>query len=350
MIAWRGRLEPVTATIVRAAAVVAHAAAGLPYAPTVLVYVEGARQGWRERWLPEAQRLARYMESVTAYSWRWQRRRLPAWALTVAVMGVMLSVAASTQLMVWLSQRSLNTQLQSASQMQVFLSDGASAGQVSALVTKLTHVPGVKQPLAYRSKEEAAGFAHQNEQLQPLAAASNTNPFPASLVMNMDNPQTGQKVLKAVKGDPIVDPVVPGSITSTQSQQLGSALDLLQAGSVLLDVLALGVAGLVTVALLRGEIRSRVDELRILTLVGVPRLVIRLPLVFQALSVALVGGLIGALSVFWVSSKVVPAVSSSLPFLQLGNPGPAPIAFAVGTVALACLTLVPCSLLVRLPR
>lgn len=349
MIAWRGRLEPVTATIVRAAAVLATAATRLPYAPTVLAQVESARELWRERGQPRAENLARYMESVTAYSWRWQRRRLPAWALTVAVMGVMLSVAACTQLMVSLAQRGLATQMRSASEMQVFLNDGVTTDQVKALQDYLAKVPGVKH-VDYRSKDQAAALSKGNQQLQPMIAASAENPFPASLVVQMDNPQTGQAVLKAARTNSAVDPVVPGSLTSRQSQQLGSALGLLQAGSVLLDLLALGVAGLVTVALLRGEIRARVDELRILTLVGVPRLVIRLPLVFQALSVALVGGLLASLSLIWFSSHVVPAVSSALPFLQLGDPGIAPITLAIGTLALACLTLLPTSLLVRLPR
>jgi cell division transport system permease protein len=293
--------------------------------------------------------LLRYAGSVGSYSWRWQRRRKLTWLLTVGVVGLVLSVAATVQLMVWLGEGSLSSQLHSASEMQVFLSDGSSPEQQAALKTKLLAVPGVKS-LHLRSKAEAAGLASKDQQLAPLAAASDGNPFPASFVLQMKDPSVGQKVLKAAGGDPAVDAQVPASYTADQAKQLSSALGVIQVGTWVLDAVALGVAILVALALLRGELRARKEELRILTLVGVPRAVIRLPLVLQALSVALGGSLIAILSLIWVGHGVVPVVSASLPFLRLGDPTHALSALSLGALASACLTLIPCSLLVRLPR
>jgi cell division transport system permease protein len=291
----------------------------------------------------------RYLVTLGSYSWRWQRRRMSTWVVTALVLGVVLSVAAAVQLVVWLGERSLAGQLQSASEMQVFLSDAASPEQQAALRGKVTAVPGVTG-VAFRSKADAAARATRDPQLAPLAGASQGNPFPASFVLQMRNPGVAPQVLKAVTGDPAVDPKIPASYTAAQAQRLSTALNAMQAVAVALDVVALGVGSIVALALLRGEIRARRDELRILTLVGVPRAVIRVPLVLQVLSLAAAGSALAVCSLLYVGGHVVPAVDQSLPFLRLGDPTQAFGTLSVATVGASCLALLPCALLVRLPR
>jgi len=291
----------------------------------------------------------RYVGTLWSYSWRWQRRRISTWFVTAAVVGVVLSVAVAVQLVVWLGQRSLAGQLESASEMQVFVVDSASADQQSALQAKLTAIPGVSR-VTYRSKAEAASRATHDPELAPLAGASDGNPFPASFVLQMRDPGIAPRVLSAVSGDPAVDPKIPASYTAAQAQRLSSALGTLQVIALALDLVALGVGAVVALALLRGEVRARRDELRILTLVGVPRAIIRVPLVVQVLSVALAGSALAVLSLVYMGQHVVPAIDQSLPFLRLGDPAQAFRPLAVGTLAASCATLVPCALLVRLPR
>jgi cell division transport system permease protein len=291
----------------------------------------------------------RYLGTLWCYSWRWQRGRLSSWFVTAVVLGVVLSVAVAVQLIVWLGERSLAGQLQSASEMQVFVTDSATAEQQAALQGKLADVPGVSR-VTFRSKAEAAARATRDPQLAPLAGASEGNPFPASFVLEMRDPGVAPRVLRVVSSDPAVDPKIPASYTAAQAQRLNSALGAIRFIAVALDVVALGVGAVVALALLRGEIRARRDELRILTLVGVPRAVIRVPLVVQVLSVALAGSALAVLSLFYIGQHVVPAIDQSLPFLQLGDPGTASGTLAVGTLAASCAALVPCALLVRLPR
>lgn len=291
----------------------------------------------------------RYIGTLGSYSWRWQRRRMTTWFVTAAVLGVVLSVAAVVQLVVWLGERSLAGQLQSASEMQVFVVDSASADQQAALQARLVAVPGVTGA-RFRSKAEAAARATRDPQLAPLAGASEGNPFPASFVLQMRDPGVAPRVLRAVAGDPAVDPKIPASYTAAQAQRLSSALGAMKIIAGALDITALGVGAVVALALLRSEVRARRDELRILTLVGVPRMVIRVPLVVQVLSVALAGGALAVLSLVYIGQRVVPAIDQSLPFLRLGDPGAAFGTLAVGTLAASCAALVPCALLVRLPR
>jgi cell division transport system permease protein len=293
--------------------------------------------------------LARYAGNIWTYAWRWQRRRKTTWLVTVVAVGAVLSVASTVQLLVSLGEGSLARQLRSASEMQVFLADGIGPDQQASLEARLAAVPGVKH-VGYRSKAQAASLAAHDLQLAPLVAASDGNPFPASLVLLMTDPQVGRRVLAAVAGDPGVDASVPASYTAAQAQQLSSALRMVKVGSLALDAVALGVGVIVALALLRSEVRTRREELRILTLVGVPRAVIRLPLVIQVLSVALAGSVPAILSLVYVSRNVVPAINQSLPFLRLGDPAALLVTLCTATLAASCLALIPCALLVRLPR
>src|SRR5437660_6663 len=198
----------------------------------------------------------RYIGTLGAYSWRWQRRRMSSWLATAVVLGVVLSVAGAVQLVVWLGERSLAGQLQSASEMQVFVTDAATADQQAALQAKLTNVSGVSR-VTFRSKAQAAARAARDPQLAPLAGASEGNPFPASFVLQMRDPGVAQRVLRAVSGDPAVDPKIPASYTAAQAQRLSSALGAMRIIAGALDVVALGVGAVVALALLRGEIPPR---------------------------------------------------------------------------------------------
>ena len=291
----------------------------------------------------------RYLGTLWAYSWRWQKRRLSTWVVTAAVLGAVLSVATAVQLVVWLGERSLAGQLQSASEMQVFLDDGATPEQQAALRSRLAAVPGVSR-VDFRSKAQAAARAARDPNLAPLAGASQGNPFPASFVLQMQNPGVAPQVLRSVAGDPALDPKIPASYTAAQAQSLNSALGAMKFVAGALDAVALGVGAIVALALLRAEVRARRDELRILTLVGVPRAVIRVPLLFQVLSLAVTGSALAVASLLYIGRHVIPAIDASLPFLRLGDPSPAFATLSVATLAASCLALIPCALLVRLPR
>jgi cell division protein FtsX len=113
---------------------------------------------------------------------------------------------------------------------------------------------------------------------------------------------------------------------------------------------ALAIASLVALVLLRSEIRARRTELRILTLVGTPRPVIRFPVFMEAVALAIAGSVVASLTLSYVGDHVVPAVNQYLPFLQLGSAAGAVQVISLTTVASSVLALGVCSLLVRLPR
>jgi cell division transport system permease protein len=265
----------------------------------------------------------------------------------VAAVTVLLALAASAQLIFLVGQRSLNHQLNAASQIQVFLDDGATPDQVSALEQALRGTKGVKQ-VSYFSKAQALAAARKDSSLSQFTDFTSGNPYPASLVVDMSTPQAAARVIATAKGQSAVDPKVPTSYTPAQASQLQAALSI--AGAIIVALLALAVAGFVGLILMRGELRSRRAELRILALVGTPRVVIRLPVLIEALSIAVVATLGAAICLRYTQAQVLPAINSNLPFLQLRSAGGDWTSIVAVTLAASVLIFAGSSLLVRLPR
>jgi cell division transport system permease protein len=291
----------------------------------------------------------RYAFNVLMYCIRCWRGRAFAWLATAAAIGAVLSLAAGSELFLVLSERSLNQQVRSASELQVFLNDGAQQAQVDQLKGRIAAQPGVRS-VTYRSKAEALRLARKNTTLANIADSTAANPFPASLVVNLDNPSAAGSVATLAAQDPAADHDVPASYTPAQGKQLSAFLSMAQAVVVGVAVAALAVASLVALVLLRSEIRARRAELRILTLVGTPRPVIRFPVFVEAVGLGVAGSVVASLALSYVGDHVVPAVNQYLPFLQLGSAAAAVQIISLTTLVSSVLALGVCSLLVRLPR
>jgi cell division transport system permease protein len=298
------------------------------------------------RWIAWA---PRYAFNVLVYCARCWRGRVLAWLGSAIAIGAVLSLAAGSELFLVLSERSLNQQARSASELQVFLQDGAEQAKVDDLQHRISFLPGVRR-VTYRSKADALRIAQQNATLNNIAENTTANPFPASLVVDLNDPSAASQVATLAAKDPVADHDVPASYTPAQGRRLSAFLSMAQAVVVGVALAALAVASLVALVLLRSELRARRAELRILTLVGTPRPVIRLPVLLEALALAVTGSLVAFLTVTYVGDHVVPAVNTYLPFLQLGSASGAMQAIEVVTLGSSVLALGGCSLLVRLPR
>jgi cell division protein FtsX len=291
----------------------------------------------------------RYAFHVVLYALRCWRGRAVAWLATAVAVGAVLSLAAGSELFLVLSERSLNQQVRSASELQVYLADDAQQSQVDQLKTKIAGMRGIRG-VTYRSKAQALALARQDNTLASIAQTTAANPFPASLVVELDDPSAASAVSNLAAKDPATDRDVPASYTPAQGRQLSAFLSMAQAVVVGVAIAALAVASLVALVLLRSEIRARRTELRILTLVGTPRPVIRFPVFLEAVALAIAGSVVASLSLTYVDDHVVPAVNQYLPFLQLGSAADAVQVISLTTLGSSVLALGACSLLVRLPR
>ena len=291
----------------------------------------------------------RYCFHVVLYAVRCWRGRAVAWLATAVAVGAVLSLAAGSELFLVLSERSLNQQVRSASELQVFLSDDAQQAQVDQLKASIANLQGVRS-VTYRSKADALALARQDSTLANIAENTTANPFPASLVVELNDPSAAGSVAALAAKDPSTDHDVPASYTPAQGRKLSAFLSMAQAVVVGVAVAALAVASLVALVLLRSEIRARRTELRILTLVGTPRPVIRFPVFMEAVALAIAGSVVASLTLSYVGDHVVPAVNQYLPFLQLGSAADAVQVISLTTLCSSVLALGVCSLLVRLPR
>ena len=292
---------------------------------------------------------ARYAFNVLAYCVRCWRGRLGAWLATAAAIGGVLSLAAGAELFLVLSERSLSEQVRSASEFQIFLADNAQTDQVDALKSQIATLPGVRL-VSYRTKLESLALARRNSNLATIADSTNENPFPASLVVDLSDPSAADRVTAVAALNAATDHDVPSSYTPSEGRHLSAFLSMAQAVVVGVALAALAVASLVALVLLRSEIRTRRAELRILTLVGTPRPVIRLPVLLESVALAFTGTVVASLTLTFVGDHVVPAVNAYVPFLQLGSATGAVAAIRAATLGSSLLALGACSLFVRLPR
>src|SRR5438270_1265059 len=179
-----------------------------------------------------------------------------------------------------------------ASLLHVYLRDSAEQQDIDSLKARLVFDSRVSR-VTYVSKTEALERAQRRPGLPQLADASESNPFPASLDVQVKNVQEVGAIDAYVRGDAAVDPLYPtsydrGAYERIQQVLMGVAI----AGLAFLALLAF-VAVTVTANSIRAAILARHDEVTIMQLVGAPRWMVRGPFVVEG---AITGALAGAVA------------------------------------------------------
>ncbi|HLZ95888.1 MAG TPA: permease-like cell division protein FtsX [Candidatus Dormibacteraeota bacterium] len=184
-----------------------------------------------------------------------------------------------------------------ASMLHVYLRDDADSTDVFALDDRLAHDPRVAA-VGYTSKDDALRHAQSVPGLPQLAGASESNPFPASLDVQVKSIDDVAAIDSMVRSDRAVDPVYPTSYDPGAYQRIQAVL------------LGVGVAGFAFIALLgfvavtvtansiRAAIHSRRDEVAILQLVGAPRWMVRGPFIVEGAITGSVAGTVAGLVTF----------------------------------------------------
>jgi cell division transport system permease protein len=215
-----------------------------------------------------------------------------------------------------------------ASLLHVYMRDNVTGGEIITLWDRLAKDPRVAG-ISYTTKAEALARAQHIPGLPQLAQASDSNPFPASLDVQVKNIDDVGAIDAMVRDDAAVDPVYPTSYDQGAYQRIqGVLLGVAAAGFVFLAVLGF-VAITVTINSIRAAIHARRDEVAIMQLVGAPRWMVRGPFVVEG---AITGGLAGAaagLVTFGLAWVAIQAGSGS--FTQFA-PG---LTVAVATIAAA---------------
>ncbi len=177
-----------------------------------------------------------------------------------------------------------------ASVLHIYMRDNASSTDVDAMWDRLSQDPRVAT-VNYTTKAEALKRAQRIPGLPQIADATDSNPFPASLDVQLKNIDDVAAIDAMVQNNVAVDPVYPTSYDRGAYQRIQAVLfGIAVAGLVFVALLGF-VAVTVTINSIRAAIHSRRDEVAIMQLVGAPRWMVRGPFVIEG---AMTGGLAGA--------------------------------------------------------
>ncbi len=197
-----------------------------------------------------------------------------------------------------------------ASVLHVYMRDGVAAADVDVLWDRLAKDPRVAR-VTYTTKAEALVRAQHIPGLPQLTDATDSNPFPASLDVQVRNIDDVASIDSMIRNDAAVDPIYPTSYDRGAYQRIQAVLfGVAVAGFAFLTLLGF-VAVTVTMNSIRAAIHSRRDEVTIMQLVGAPRWMVRGPFVVEG---AITGGLAGAaagLATFGLAVAGIAAGSSS---------------------------------------
>ncbi len=197
-----------------------------------------------------------------------------------------------------------------ASLLHVYLRDSAAAVDVNSLWARLAH-DGRIANVTYVSKAEALARAQRIPGLQQLAGASDSNPFPASLDVQVKNIDDVAAIDTLVLYDVAVDPVNPTSYDKGAYQRIQAVLfGAAVAGIAFLALLGF-VAVTVTINSVRAAIHARRDEVTIMQLVGAPRWMVRGPFIVEGAITGALAGAVAGLVTFGLTMAGIASASGT---------------------------------------
>jgi cell division protein FtsX len=178
-----------------------------------------------------------------------------------------------------------------ASIVRVYLAPDSTSDSVAALKARLIADPRVASVTAM-SPDQALAEASSRPGLDHLASLSTTNPFPASLDVQVRQVTQVGAVAASVKDDPAVDPSYPTSYDpDTYSRVRHVALVV---GGIGGGLLLFGLVAYAVIAnSMRGIATARRQELVVIRLLGARGWMLRGPFVVEGL---MIGALAGALA------------------------------------------------------
>lgn len=205
-----------------------------------------------------------------------------------------------------------NVEVGQASLLHVYLRDDANSSDIDALWNRLATNPRVSS-VTFTSKDQALARAQRIPGLPQLADAAGSNPFPASLDVQVRNVSDVGAIDALAKNDgaSIVDPVYPTSYDANAYQRIQA----LMLGIAVASLAFLGLLGFVAVAVtmnsIKAAIHARRDEIAIMQLVGAPRWMVRGPFVVEGAITGGVAGGIAGLITFGLTAAAIAAGSGT---------------------------------------
>jgi cell division transport system permease protein len=227
----------------------------------------------------------------------------------------------------------LVSQSAEASVLHVYLADDASTDQVNQTRHALAAVPHVSG-VTYIDKEQALAQAQQRPGLGDLASLSDSNPFPASYQVTVDNPNNVGAVAKVAATEPGVDSRSPTSYDAGTYDRLRQFTVVAAGVAGGFGLLLLVITYVISSNSIRAAVLARKDELLTMQLVGASPWLVRTRLGVEG---ALTGGLAGLLAAVVVAGTCLAALYGARHLFVQVLPGLTVPAVAEALVGVAAL-------------
>ncbi len=190
----------------------------------------------------------------------------------------------------------LTSQESGASVLHVYLGDDAAPDQVDQARQDLTGLPHVRS-VGVLTKDEALAQARQRPGLADLASASDSNPFPASLEVTVDQPADVEAVARKASSEPGVDTRRPTSYDPGTYQRLRQFTTVAAAVAGAFGLLLLVITYVVSSNSIRAAVLVRRDELLTMQLVGASPWLIRARLAVEGALTGAAAGVVAGLAI-----------------------------------------------------
>ena len=255
-----------------------------------------------------ATNLVRYFFGGAARNWV---RNAGSTAPALVSMSVLLIMSGLVGLTAFTLHNLEEIEASQASLLHVYLRDDADGSGVAALKVRIESDPRV-QGVVYISKDDALARARTVPGLPQLADATESNPFPASLDVQVRSIDDMAAIDAMVRHESVVDPAYPTSYDRGAYQRIQAVL----LGVAIAGFAFIGMLGFVAVAVtmnsIKAAIHSRRDEISIMQLVGASRWMVRGPFVVEGAITGAVAGAVGALVTFGAAMAAVTSGSGAL--------------------------------------
>lgn len=276
-----------------------------------------------------AANLVRYVFGGAARSWA---RNVGGTAPALGSMTLLLVMAGLAGLTGFALHNLEQVEAGQASLLHVYLRDDATGADILVLENRLAGDPRVAS-VTYVTKAEALQRAQRIPGLPQLADASDSNPFPASLDVQVKSIDDVAAIDGSVRDDLAVDPVNPTSYDRGAYQRIQAVL----LGVAVASIAFLGLLGFIAVTVtmnsIKSAIHSRRDEITIMQLVGAPRWMVRGPFVVEGAITGVLAGSVAAAVTFGLTWLGISTAAG--PFTQFA-PG---VTVSVAGIAAAAVVL-----------
>jgi cell division transport system permease protein len=219
------------------------------------------------------------------------QRNLAVSLAAVFTMGLILLMAGGTALGRHTINQVLDTEQSRASNMRIYLDDGASLAQITDFSSRLQHDPRI-QTVKFMNKDQAAREAAQQEEtFAESLRVLGSNPLPASLNVSLRSMTDLKSINDLAHSSPIVQ---QGNLATDYNpdviNKLNSMSNAISAVALVVVVVLFFISLVIIMNTIRTAVYVRRREIEIMKLVGATDWFVRWPFVLEGV----LGGVLAA--------------------------------------------------------